>query len=441
MNTSSSLSDEFELIDSRTGPSQYSERDSRVSYEAHEPRYELGLWIQAVRSYFDARNHPLQDAEQSSILTRDWSNELVIARHTILRLSQLSLRLLHLEGASSSAGRASDVIEPVDGALDAVHRSSTGKAGLSLVTFAEVMGDLAALCEALLKAPEVGFFAWSAVGKILLREIERSEIAGTLERAEYQNAAATLPDVIFDKAPDSNLATEDVGNVTAVVAHLTRLLHRLRFIESCLKRDRPLKQTLPIFCLIYAESRATMEFVDSRVLSLGETERPIFDALDGLNYAMAMELRKVFSKELVGIASMQESPSIYAMVENAHGLLRDCFQQSVVGVAQLVDTTIDVSRLFDTFQTRLEQSLTLRKDLWTLLQTVKRAEQERDGFPISRLLEKLNAFREGSLRYLMYKDWEACERFMEEVAAARGVLEMTPVVHRFCAYLEMLFAR
>jgi hypothetical protein len=38
----------------------------------------------------------------------------------------------------------------------------------------------------------------------------------------------------------------------------------------------------------------------------------------------------------------------------------------------------------------------------------------------------------------MFKDWESCERFMEEIGAARDAAELVPVLHRFCAYLEAL---
>jgi hypothetical protein len=125
-------------------------------------------------------------------------------------------------------------------------------------------------------------------------------------------------------------------------------------------------------------------------------------------------------------------------VENAHGLLRDSFQQSTVALAQLFDKSLDGTRLFNAFQTKLEQSLALRRDVWMLLQLVRRAEKEREHYPIARLLERLATFREGSLRYLMYKDWEACERFIEEVEAARGAVELAPVLHRFGTYLETL---
>jgi hypothetical protein len=154
---------------------------------------------------------------------------------------------------------------------------------------------------------------------------------------------------------------------------------------------------------------------------------------------MMMELRRVYTQELVGLIALRQAPAIYARVETAHGLLANCFQQSTTGLAQLFDPQLDGARLFDTFQIKLEQSVALRRDLWLLLQLVKRAEKERDQHPVAQLVATLDAFRDGSMHYLMYKDWEACERFMEEVAAARGAIELSPVLHRFGAYLETLF--
>ena len=89
----------------------------------------------------------------------------------------------------------------------------------------------------------------------------------------------------------------------------------------------------------------------------------------------------------------------------------------------------------------MDQSLELRGDLFTLLQLVRQAEKERDLYPIARLIERLSAFHSGSLRYLMFKDWEACERFIEEVGAARGAVELSPVLNRFSAYLETLLGQ
>ena len=80
----------------------------------------------------------------------------------------------------------------------------------------------------------------------------------------------------------------------------------------------------------------------------------------------------------------------------------------------------------------------MRRDLWTLLQLVRRAEKEPEHDAIQNLLNYLDSFYEGSLRYLMFKDWESCERFMEEIGAARNTAELVSVLHRFTAYLEAL---
>jgi hypothetical protein len=441
LNTSLSSTDEFQITDSYARPSHLIGGERRATYEAREPRFELGLWLLALRSYFESGNHPFVDPVQSAVLTRDWSHEMVIARQAMLNVSLLALKILHLEGYTTSARHVVGSAENVGNAGENVDDVDSIDSRLSLVDLAESIGDLATTCETLLRAPEVGFYAWSAIGNILSRELDHSDIARKFEQAASQNTDAELPGILLEPLQKLHLADDNESDIMSIVSNLCRLLQRLHFVDDCLQRDQPLKQTLPIFCLIYSESRMLLDFIDSRVLSVGESETPVFEVLDGMNYAIAMELRKVFGRELIGLASIRQSPAIYARVENAHGLLRDCFQQSILSVAQLLDHSLDVARLFGTFQTRLQQSLTLRRDLWTLLQLVKRAEQERDHYPIARLLERLNVFREGSLRYLMYKDWEACERFMEEVAAARGAVEVTPVVHRFSAYLETLFGQ
>jgi hypothetical protein len=43
------------------------------------------------------------------------------------------------------------------------------------------------------------------------------------------------------------------------------------------------------------------------------------------------------------------------------------------------------------------------------------------------------------MRHLMYKDWESFERFVAEITAARGAVELGPVLHRFATYLDALF--
>ncbi len=128
-------------------------------------------------------------------------------------------------------------------------------------------------------------------------------------------------------------------------------------------------------------------------------------------------------------------------VENATGLLRDCYQQSVVALAQCFEPALDGAGLFQSFKTKLEQSLELRRELWRLVVLVRRASAEGVPPPAAEVLAELAAFAEGAQRYLMYKDWDALERFAEEVDAARDAGELSRTLHRFEAFLETLFGQ
>jgi len=397
----------------------------------------LGLWLRAVRSFFKPYNYPLTETERAAMLTRDWRNELPIARQTLLRCSQLARDSIQDEGSDNASLENEVNLDFL--ATDATQtRPTSTPDNSSLTALAESLDDMRAVCEALLNADFVGFRAWTSVGKILARELERNGAMQATARAtqHYMRAKLQLPLLTLTRSVRAPEALG--GDMLRIFSELASLLEQLRVIETFLRRDQPLKQILPLFTLVHEEGRQLLLFIETRAMRTENLDETIFDAFDGTTYAIGMELRKVFTHELVGLSALRQSPAIYAKVENAHGLLRDSLQQSTVALAQVFDPTLDGTQLFNQFQTKLDQSLALRADLWALLQLVRRAEKERERYPVARLLEQLFEFREGSLRYLMYKDWEACERFIEEVSAARGAIELTPVLHRFGAYFETL---
>lgn len=415
------------------------EQSGPVALEDQEAAHALGLWLRALQSFFKVRNHPFSETEQAAAAARDWSNELRIARRCLLQSAQLALSLgapRSIAEDSMRLGGTGDLSLP-DSLVQAGEAQGAG-ANDSTLKLAEALANLCAMCEAMMEARAASFHAWTQLGKMLSRELEHNELAQRIMRAADHYHAAGLQAPLLGIARNVKAPAAEGADLLVIFTSLARMLNRLRFIEGVLRRDQPLKFLLPIFTLLHEEARLLIEFIETRAMRTDGLDEAVFDTLDGTNYALSMELRKVFAHELVGLSSLRQPTAIYAKVENAYGLLRDCFQQSTVALAQLFDPALEGAHLFDTFQTKLQQSLALRRDLWTLLLLVRRAEQERDKRPVAPLLERLAEFREGSLRYLMYKDWEACERFMEEVGAARGAVELAPVLHRFGAYLETL---
>ncbi|MFL6334482.1 MAG: hypothetical protein ACJ754_14295 [Pyrinomonadaceae bacterium] len=392
------------------------------------PTQELAVWLRALRSFFNTANHPLTDAERASLGERSFKCETGVVRDALVRCLHLLTTL--------ARGNAPPVQEatPAAGALGLVGAKE------SLADLGEVFKDVCRLSDALLESSLVGFVAWSSLGSLLERELKRSEAAGLILAAGHAAGAAELQEKLVGLA--QGLVPEDLGeDLLEVFQACSRLLALLRFVEASLKDDAQLKRLLPIFTLIHEETRALLDLIEGRALRVEGLERGTSELLDGTAYAVRMELRKAFEHELTGLCSVRQPPQLFAKVENATGLLRDCYQQSVVALAQSFEPGIDGGTLFRSFSTKLEQSLTLRRELWGLVMLVARSSADGHAPPATRVLEALSAFGEGGQRYLMYKDWESLERFAEEIDSARDAGELSRTLHRFEAYLETLFGQ
>lgn len=420
-------------------PPQLKDGDAEA-FQGVAPAYEISTWLLALRSFFNLSNYPFSEINHAVLVSRDWSSDLRIVRSALLRSSELVFQLVNLDKPDST------IFDDIDagGALPAFPPAPSSEAAKpelkdsALLTLSATLGDACALCQSLLASRPVSMQAWMSLGEMLDGELRSVEVAKILRQLSSQQEVLNIPPSLLALTQEAVSPAALGSDVLSVFSGLFRLLEYLRIVETFLRRDQPLKQTLLIFMLVHEGARALMEFIESRVLQTEGLEKNVHEALDSTNYAIRMELRKVFTHELVGLISLQQAPAIYVKVENAHGLLRDSFQQSVVSLARVFKPDTDDAQLFDTFRTKLEQSLTLRRDLWTLLQLVRRAEAAQSEAHLEHLRERLCGFREGSLRFLMFKDWESCERFMEEIEAARTSVELTSVLHRFSAYLETL---
>jgi hypothetical protein len=398
---------------------------------------ELHVWQLAIRSFFNLRNHSLSDAEPAEFISRDFSPELEIVGQALRRSLLLSLNCM------PEHSPASFELDQTDG-FDAISLGDAGDspaqaAASPLRTLINTLGELCDTCDSALSS-KVDFRVWTCVERIVRGDLARSQFIKQLERRARSRTLERLYPELHELTgritPNTLAADMDV-----IFSRLAQLLEELRLIETMLRHDAPLKLALPVFTLVHEEARSLIEFIEKRAIRTEEIDGKVFDALDCTGYAVGVELSRVFGRELAGLGSLRQSPAIYTKVENAHGLLRDSFQQTLVALIQVFDSTLDGSLFIQFFHTRREQSLVLRCDLWKLLQYVLQAEKDRDRRPLAPLLERLDAFREGSMRFLMYRDWEPFERFVAEVHAARGAVELTPVLHRFGTYLEALFGQ
>lgn len=406
--------------------------------------FELEMWVKCFDRFFRVKNHPMSEQEARDIVRRDFAEELKIVRNVSLRMSHLCTELMSEERAE--LGRFDRYIENylkreyvVDGYLEKLMQQPTPEDSLSLLT--ESLADLRAIVDDLARLPKVSFTTFTSIGKIINREIKRCRYIDLLIAYKFKPQ--------FDRIENARLAAVIKGisseqlrqDMAKILLELFRLLRYLHFIAEDLDKDKPLKNSLLIFSLINSEVRMLLEFIENKVLKLRTLPPEIYSALDATAYALHMELRKIFGRELVGFVYLRQAPPIYAKVENSHGLLRDSFQQSVISLAQVFDADVQGTEVFPSFQTKLEQSLQIRLDIWKLLSYVRRFQEHGTKEGMAQLIERIALFRDASLKYLMYKDWDAYEMFLEEIIVARTLEEVQASLHRFAVFLETLLGQ
>jgi hypothetical protein len=181
--------------------------------------------------------------------------------------------------------------------------------------------------------------------------------------------------------------------------------------------------------------------MNNRLSRFPDESAAMFDSLDSASYTASLELKKVYSQELTGLAGIRPVPSVFARVETACELLSDSFRQILADFARVIEPTLEPSDLFPNFKTKLDQSLELRQNLWQLLQAVRGGEQNPDKGQLDSVTKELREFTENTLSFLFHKDRETLERFAEEIFVTTEKKDIVPILHRFGAYLETLLGQ
>lgn len=393
---------------------------------------ELGMWFAALRSLFSPQNQP--GGPRTRATERDYACEALVLREILFRCLQLipdlSVNQPVPRPSTVEASGAASPLEPTDNYVldtDALSHLSDDLKGIC------------ALCEATLAAGLVRFDAWDQLGGALNRVLTDSHAARALISINRESASWPSHEkltAIIRKASDEE-AGEDVQHV---FEGFSLLLADLDFIQASLAADAPLKPLLAVFALVNERTRELLDFIE-QVTRDEVGDKSLREALDGTAYAVRMELRKTFEQELEDFCAVSNPAQTFSRAESACGLLRNCFQQSVVAVAHTLDPAIEGRELFDSFQTRFDESLKLRSALWSLISFAREAERHATDAMVPVVTDRLYAFREGSLRYLMYKDREPFEKFLEEAETARNSSELSDVMHRLGAFLETLFGQ
>jgi len=402
--------------------------------------FELGLWLSGLESFLNVRHHSFNDENRVKSLARDWTKEFRLTHRTLLLCSRLTFQLdKAIKDQSSSPTRGGEEYQFEE------DKDSSAEEGEiradEIYKLSQALKDSILLNESLLRFAPLRFAEWTAWSNFLGGKFKTVAAFDRIIKAAEKTGEDFLPEVLRKLLESRPLPPAMETDLRLVLPRFGRILKWLGAIEKMLAGDEPLKSSLLIFSRVYDQIQEMMSCINNRLLRYPNEEDKLFGALDAAAYTASIELRKVYNHELVGLSEIRATPSIFARIETAHSLLTDSFQQTLVSFAQLIEPNVEPAHLFPNFQVKFQQSLVLREKLWSVLQSVQKAEKHPDTFPLKKLHEELNDFLNTTLRFLFYKDMETVERFIEEVLVTTDKKDLVPILHRFGAYIETLFGQ
>jgi hypothetical protein len=227
------------------------------------------------------------------------------------------------------------------------------------------------------------------------------------------------------------------GLLQSAFSDLNRLLGYVEQLKAVISA-KDVTGALLIFEALRAEALATTSGLDAEC-EAGGLPAGISEELERASFAIRHELRAVFGRVIVGVEHLEDASEARARLSDAHDLLRNCFQQSTISLAQLLRPSFDGADIFEDLRLKRENSRRLYEDLDALLRSARSAERRTDRLSLTLFNARLEHFRCDSMRHLMQVDTETCLRFVEDFRTLPAQGESPRFfLNRFSCYLEIL---
>jgi len=386
--------------------------------ETSDVLVDLGIWLSGVESFLATGHISFGDVAEDK--APNVAKEFRIVHSTLQRCAMLNALLLGKRNGEK--GAITDEISFND-----------------LRDLSSVLRDACLLSEGMIHSNNLGPSEWKAWSGMLQHRFSTQRGFTKLIRHAETEGEKYLPDCLLRLTETKEELSTDHAELALILPRFAKVLKWLSVVGKMLDSDEPLKPSLLIFSRINDQIFEMTTYINNRLERFHDDEAELFGSLDAASYTASIELKKVYSQELAGVARLRPSPSVFARIETAHSLLNDGFQQILADFAQLLDPSTDVIKLFPSFRAKLDRSVTLRDELERVVKIVQATESKPEKKQIEAMRKLLKDFMKGSVRFLFYKDSETVERFVEEILITKSDGDLVPLLHRFGAYLETLF--
>lgn len=378
---------------------------------------ELDVLLRALDRFFNIENLPISREE---VANRNFFDELTAAKETIVRVVNLldgiipeSKKNVYWFQKFAHSKFLND--KKRDALREELYKQDIPEKSLFLLydTFINLKG----LITDILKTEHIPYLTFANMGQITGREI-RENIFFNPFRQELSPEFDVIENREISKLVRDIRDQETRKHASMVLIHLFRYLRYLRFADASSKFGS-LNSSLLIILLLRSEFNIFQGYLDSAARKVRDDGFGML--LKAISYQFSMESKRVFMQEIKEVFRNKSPQYLKGKVENSHGILKNLTEQSVVQVARFFSPDIQGSDIFDTFVTRLEQSLRLREDILILEHFLALMEKEGAKEKAVHIFDSMRNFmlyfQSFTFKLLRYDDYEEFLSFFNKVFA------------------------
>jgi hypothetical protein len=249
----------------------------------------------------------------------------------------------------------------------------------ALTLLRESFEDLHLLLLDLVKLSRLPYSTFNSVGKIVYREVRRSDLLAMLIDKKFKPVHDRIGNRAVSRLIREIPTRSSGGRRPRCSSSCSGCCTTSSTRTRCGLPEEELRDTILLFALVVSETRLLLSYIERR-RDAGARRRaaalPDLRLVRVLHPARAQEGGEHRAQRHLG---QPPGRSRADPVENSHGILKDCFQQSIVQLAQAFDPEIDGARIFPDFSARRDQSMELRDGLVDVVRTLNEFQQQKDA--------------------------------------------------------------
>lgn len=382
---------------------------------------ELKILLKALDRFFISGVLPLTE---ENITLKDFSNELNVVKDVILRILSI-LEVIIPENIKNAywlrkyAETKFFSLYPNISIIEDIRKQD--KPEKSLLLLYDSFINLKGIISDILKSEFISYTSFKNVGDSIKKELRENKYFSPFQRDI---------DPEIDKIENNNISTiiKNIKdkNIRKYIAlfyiYIFRVLKYLQYVDISSHNKITLNNSVILLFLLKTEIILITDFLNKGKKIVNETK--LKDLLNIISYQISMETKRVYDQELKNVFKNISPEELRGKLENSKGILTNLFEQIIVQVTKYFKPEINGKDIFESFVTRLHQSLKLRNDIYVFLKILEKLEldlpktQKREKI-LRSLNEFLYYFKSSTLKLIRFNDYEFFDKFINEISTIK----------------------